>query len=206
MAGRIMVATARGSSALGFVALTGYVATIVLANLFLGHVGLCPPPGDFGPCVLPVGFGLYAPSGVLWVGAALFLRDVVQDAMGRRWALAGIVVGAVLSWLVAAPTLALASGAAFLLSESADFLVYTPLRERHLLWQGVLASGVVGSLVDSAVFLWLAFGSLAFLAGQFVGKTEITLSCAALVWLWSVRRQQRRVSTEKSARWGGVAW
>jgi queuosine precursor transporter len=201
-----VTATARGGAPVGFVALTGYVATIVLANVFLGHVGLCPPPGQLGPCVLPVGFGLYAPSGVLWVGAALFLRDVVQDALGRRWAITGILVGAVLSWLVAAPGLALASGVAFLLSEAADFAVYTPLRERHLRWQGVLASGVVGSLVDSVVFLWLAFGSLAFLAGQFVGKTEITLSCAALVWLWSVRRQQQRVSAEKSARWGGVAW
>jgi queuosine precursor transporter len=199
MAGHVMVATARGSSALGFIALTGYVATIVLANVFLGHVGVCPPSGEPGPCVLSVGFGLYAPSGVLWVGAALALRDVVQDALGRRWALAGIVVGAVLSWLVAAPALALASGAAFLLSESADFLVYTPLRERRLHWQGVLASGVVGSLVDSAVFLLLAFGSLTFLAGQFVGKTEITLLCAALVWLWPMRRQQRRVSALREA-------
>jgi queuosine precursor transporter len=178
-----VTATARGG-AVGFVALTGYVATIVLANVFLGHVGLCPPPGEPGPCVLPVGFGLYAPSGVLWVGAALFLRDVVQDALGRRWAITGILVGAVLSWLVAAPGLALASGVAFLLSEAADFLVYTPLRERQLHWQGVLASGVAGSLVDSAVFLWLAFGSLAFLAGQFVGKTEVTLLCAALVWMF----------------------
>jgi uncharacterized PurR-regulated membrane protein YhhQ (DUF165 family) len=201
-----VTAIARGSSALGFVALTGYVATIVLANFFLGHVGLCPPPGEFGPCVLPVGFGLYAPSGVLWVGVALFLRDVVQDELGRRWTVAGILTGALLSYFVESPALALASGAAFLLSESADFLVYTPLRERHLLWQGVLASGVVGSLVDSVVFLWLAFGSLAFLAGQFVGKTEITLLCAALVWLWSVRSAQQRVSAEKSARWGGVAW
>jgi queuosine precursor transporter len=178
----------------GYLALVGYVATIVLANLFIGHVGLCPPSGESGPCVVPVSFGLYAPSGVLWVGAALFLRDVVQDALGRRYAVVGIFAGAVLSWLVAAPGLALASGAAFLLSETADFLVYTPLRERHLRWQGVLASGVVGSLVDSAVFLWLAFGSLAFLAGQFVGKTEITLLCAALVWGNAVRGRRRDLS------------
>jgi queuosine precursor transporter len=187
------------ASALGFVALTGYIGTIVLANVFLGHVGICPSVGEPGPCVLPVGFGLYAPSGVLWVGAALALRDMVQEALGRRWAITGILVGAALSWLVAAPGLALASGVAFLLSEAADFAAYTPLRERHLRWQAVLASGAAGSLVDSAVFLWLAFGSLTFLAGQFVGKTEITLLCAALVWLWPVRRQRRRVSALREA-------
>jgi uncharacterized PurR-regulated membrane protein YhhQ (DUF165 family) len=125
---------------------------------------------------------------VLWVGAALFLRDLVQDELGRRWTVLGIAAGAILSYFVAAPAVAIASAAAFLLSEAADFLVYTPLRERHLRWQAVLASGLVGSLIDSAVFLWIAFGSLAFLAGQFVGKTEITLLCAALVWLSRRRR------------------
>ena len=34
----------------------------------------------------------------------------------------------------------------------------------------VLASSVVGLIADSVLFLWLAFGSLDFLAGQVVGK------------------------------------
>jgi uncharacterized PurR-regulated membrane protein YhhQ (DUF165 family) len=167
-------------------ALTGYIATIVLANWSIGHLGVCPPPGGPAgqPCVVPVGFGLWAPSGVLWVGVALFLRDLVQDTLGRRWTIAGILAGAVLSYVVETPALAIASGVAFLLSETVDFLIYTPLREENLRWQGVLASGVAGSLVDSALFLWLAFGSLNFLAGQFVGKTEVTLLCAGLIWLW----------------------
>ena len=173
---------ARGARVrLGLLALAAYIGTIFAANWFIGHVGTsCAPVG--GPCTIPVGPGLVAPSGVLWVGAALFLRDLVQDELGRRWTVAGILVGAALSYLVEAPAIAVASAVAFLLSEAADFLVYTPLRERHLHWQGVLASGVVGSLVDSAVFLYLAFGSLAFLAGQFAGKTEITILCALLVW------------------------
>jgi uncharacterized PurR-regulated membrane protein YhhQ (DUF165 family) len=166
----------------GFAALAGYIATIFLANFFIERVGTACL-GPQGPCTIPVGLGLSAPSGVLWVGAALFLRDLVQDELGRRWTVLGIAAGAILSYFVAAPAVAIASAAAFLLSEAADFLVYTPLRERDLRWQAVLASGLVGSLVDSAIFLWIAFGSLAFLAGQFVGKTEITLLCAALVWL-----------------------
>lgn len=173
----------RRTSVGGVLALVGYIATIFIANWFIGHVGTaCAPNG--GPCTIPVGFGLAAPSGVLWVGAALFLRDLVQEEMGRRWTVLGILVGAVLSYFVETPALALASGTAFLLSEFADFVVYTPMRTRGLHWQAVLASGVVGSLVDSAVFLWLAFGSLAFLLGQFVGKTEITILCALIVVFW----------------------
>jgi len=48
---------------------------------------------------------------------------------------------------------------------------------------------VVGSLVDSALFLLLAFGSLNFLLGQWVGKTEITILCALLVWVWDGRKR-----------------
>jgi len=42
--------------------------------------------------------------------------------------------------------------------------VYTILRERRLAL-AVLASGLVGAIVDSAVFLLLAFGNLAYLEG-----------------------------------------
>lgn len=169
----------------GVLALVGYIGTIFAANWFIGHVGtFCVPDG---PCTIPVWPGLAAPSGVLWVGAALFLRDLVQEELGRRWTLAGILAGALLSTLVATPALALASGTAFLFGEGADMLVYTPLRARGRLWQAVLASGIAGALVDSAIFLWLAFGSLTFLAGQFVGKTEITLLCTALVYVWRNR-------------------
>jgi queuosine precursor transporter len=168
----------------GWLALAGYIATILGANWAIGHLGTCYPEG---PCTIPVGFGLAAPSGVLFVGLALFLRDLVQDHLGRRWTIVGIVAGAILSYLIEQPFLALASGAAFLLSEGADFLVYTPLREAGRPAAAVFASGLVGSLIDSAVFLWLAFGSLEFLAGQFIGKTEITVLCTLIVFLWRRR-------------------
>lgn len=168
---------------MGYVVLIAYVATIFAANWFIGHVGTCVPDG---PCLVPVGFGLEAPSGVLWIGAALFLRDGVQQTLGRRWAIGGIVAGALLSALLS-PALALASGAAFLLGEASDMAVYTPLRQRGRVVAAILASGTVGSVVDSALFLWLAFGSLDFLAGQVAGKWEMTLLAAVGVWVWSRR-------------------
>ena len=166
--------------------LATYIATIFAANWMIGNVGTCYPGG---PCVIPVGFGLLAPSGVLMVGAALFLRDHLQEAAGRRWVFGAILAGAALSALLS-PALALASGAAFLVSELADYAVYSPLRERSKPL-AMLASGVVGGAVDSALFLWLAFGSLDFFTGQFVGKAGMALLGAAALVAWRGWRDLR---------------
>ena len=58
--------------------------------------------------------------------------------------------------------------------------VYTPLRERRLAL-AVLASGLVGAIVDSAVFLLLAFGNLAYLEGLIVGKLWASLAVFGLL-------------------------
>lgn len=167
-----------------FLVLLAYASTPVLANYAIGHIGI---PTD-GPHVLPVWPGLYAPSGVYVAGLALALRDLAQQVVGRRAAWA-ILAGAAVSYLVASPALALASGAAFLVSELADFAVYTPLRERGRAALAVLGSGLVGAAIDSALFLWLAFGSLDFLVGQIIGKAWVTAGAALLVWAWRGRGQ-----------------
>lgn len=153
-----------------------FAATIPLANWMIGNVGTCT--GQI--CTIPVGFGLVAPSGVLAVGAALVLRDIVHEVHGAWGAAFAVVVGAFLSGLFAPAPLAFASFAAFLLAELADLGVYAPLRERRL-WLAVLASGIAGAVIDSAVFLWLAFGSLDFLAGQVVGKTWMSLLAVSVL-------------------------
>jgi hypothetical protein len=53
-----------------------------------------------------------------------------------------------------------------------------------------VASSVVGLVVDSLVFLWLAFGSLEFLGGQIVGKAWMVLLSIPVV-AWVRRRDQR---------------
>jgi uncharacterized PurR-regulated membrane protein YhhQ (DUF165 family) len=165
----------------GWWAFAGYLASIPLANWMILHIGTaCVPHG--GPCLVPVAPGLMAPSGVLTVGAALVLRDVVQRCLGLRWGLAAIGLGTALSVAVAPAALVVASGAAFSLSELADFAVYTPLQRRRLV-TAVIASSVAGLVIDSVVFLWLAFGSLAFLPGQIVGKLWAVLFAVPLVRL-----------------------
>jgi queuosine precursor transporter len=169
-----------------YLALIAYLLTIPAANWMIGNVGsICIPDG---PCLIPVGFGLEAPSGVLLIGAALVLRDAVQQLLGVRWALAAIATGVIVSTLVAPPALVVASAAAFGIAELLDLGVYTPLRWRNLSL-AVLASGVVGAAADSAIFLWLAFGSLDFIAGQVVGKLWMTVLAAGVLALIHQRRR-----------------
>lgn len=155
-----------------------YLLTIVAANLAIVYIGF-----------VPVGFGLMAPAGVYFAGLAFSLRDGVQEQLGRRWAIATILAGASLSALLS-PSLALASGLAFLTSELADFAVYTPLRERGRTLTAVAASNTAGLLLDSVLFLSLAFGSLTFLAGQVVGK--LTMTALAVLLLAARRRSVYR--------------
>jgi len=162
----------------GYLALAGFMLTVPAANWLIGNVGtVCIPDG---PCLIPVFPGLMAPSGVLMIGLALVLRDYVQEKLGLRSALTAIGLGACMSWLVAPPSLVIASVAAFAIAELADLAVYTPLRKRGL-WIAVLASGLVGSVIDSALFLQLAFGSIDHIAGNVVGKMWMSLAALPIL-------------------------
>ncbi|MDO9501512.1 VUT family protein [Falsiroseomonas sp.] len=172
----------------GFLFLAGFALCIPAANWLIGNVGTyCVPQG---PCLIPVAPGIMAPSGVLMIGLALVLRDLVQRRLGVRWGFGAILAGTALSALVAPPSLVLASAVAFLLSETADMAVYTPLQRRGLV-RAVLASSLVGLVIDSAIFLWLAFGNLDLLPGQVLGKLWMVLAALPLVH-WLRRRDTAR--------------
>jgi len=177
----------------GAVFLVLFCLTIPAANWMIGHVGtVCAPNG---PCLVPVAPGLLAPSGVLMVGAALVLRDLVQRRLGVEFGVGAIIAGAAISAGVAPPALVLASATAFLLSEFADFAVYTPLARRRLV-AAVVASSIAGLMVDSIVFLWLAFGSLDFLVGQIVGKLWMVLF--AVPFVAYLRRRDERLGLQSA--------
>lgn len=139
---------------------------------------------------VPVGFGLTATAGTYAAGLSFGVRDALSETADRWWVVVAIVVGAALSYLVA-PSLALASGVAFLCSESADLCVYEPLRRRRWV-AAVVASNLVGAVVDTVLFLWIAFGWEAVtrqaMTGQLVGKALMILPALALV-AW-VRRSR----------------
>lgn len=172
----------------GLVALVLFGLTIPAANWLIGNAGtVCTPNG---PCLVPVWPGIMAPSGVLMVGLALVLRDIVQRRLGALAGLGAIGVGTLISAMLAPAAIVTASAAAFLLSELADFAIYTPLQRRRFL-TAVFASGVVGLVVDSIVFLQLAFGNLDFLAGQIIGKAWMVLFALPLMIL--LRRRDERL-------------
>ncbi len=171
----------------GFLFLIAFGLCIPAANWLIGNAGTTCVAN--GPCLIPVAPGLMAPSGVLMIGLALVLRDMVQRRLGLEWSAAAIIAGAALSAFIAPPALVIASGVAFLLSELADLAVYTPLQRRRLVL-AVIASSTVGLIVDSAVFLYLAFGSLEFLPGQVIGKAWMVVFAIPFI-AWLRRRDER---------------
>lgn len=182
-----MMASDQWRRAEGIAFLVLFGLTIPTANWLIGHVGtVCVL---HGPCLVPVAPGLMAPSGVTMIGFALVLRDLVQRRLGISIAVGAILAGSAISASLAPPTLVFASATAFLLSELADFAIYTPLARRRLV-AAVVASSLCGLVVDSVVFLWLAFGTLDFLLGQVVGKAWMVLLSIPFV-AWLRRRDDR---------------
>jgi queuosine precursor transporter len=163
----------------GYSFFAAFLLCIPVANWMVGNVGTtCLVDG---PCLVPVLPSVMAPSGVLMIGLALVLRDLVQRRLGIPWVLFAILIGAALSAMVAPGALVVASATAFLLSELADFAIYTPLQRRRLVL-AVFASSMVGLVIDSMVFLELAFGSQDFLLGQVVGKAWMVLIALPVIW------------------------
>ena len=165
----------------GGTALVAYGGSILVANWLIRNAGTEVLPD--GTHLLPVGFGLLAPSGSYAAGVTFVARDVVQRAIGRRAALGAVLAGTILSALVD-PRLALASGSAFFFSEMVDLAVYTPLERRNFAI-AVLLSGVAGSIVDSVIFLGVAGIPLgAALPGLLLAKLWIQLLATPVAaWL-----------------------
>jgi uncharacterized PurR-regulated membrane protein YhhQ (DUF165 family) len=156
---------------LAVLAATAYLTVCVAANLFTTWWGL-----------VPIGFGLTATAGTYAAGAALLIRDVVQDTAGKRWVFVLIVAGALISVLFGSGRIAVASGVAFLLGESLDLAVYTPLR-KHGWARAVTVSQIVGAVVDTLLFLWLAGFPVTGpgVTGQLVGKGYALVIVAAVL-------------------------
>jgi uncharacterized PurR-regulated membrane protein YhhQ (DUF165 family) len=165
-----------------------YLALAILANWLASKYTVHVPLTD-----------LLAPAGVFAIGAVLVLRDWLQQLSGLWWTMGLVYAAALISWAVAEAAgwttlqkVAIGSVVAFTISETIEAVVFTPLRNRSLTL-GVLASGIVGTAIDSWLFLTIAFGSLAFFRGQFVAKTEMVLIGAALT---ATRRAVLPVATQ----------
>lgn len=118
-----------------------YLLAIVAINFGFEH---------YAPITLPTG-DMWPPMS-LAVGIIFVLRDYAQREIGQHRVAVLMLVGATLSYYLASPALAAASLAAYVISETTDWAIYTysPLTFR----QRVVVSSVVSSPVDSAIFLY----------------------------------------------------
>jgi uncharacterized PurR-regulated membrane protein YhhQ (DUF165 family) len=144
-----------------------YVISIFLANLAVSYFGIIKL------------FGLTFPAGALFIGLCFTFRDLVQNEFGHKvwWFMLASMVVSVLSGVVLSHLpipiwkVALASGVAFLVSESIDWLVYT-ITKLNLEYR-VVVSNIFSGLADSALFVGIAFGAWGWLPpvyGQFIVK------------------------------------
>ena len=98
--------------------------------------------------------------------------------------LAAMAVGVAISYLMAGPQIAIASAAAFLISELADWAVYS--FTKRPLSQRILFSSVLGTPIDTVVFLTMigffsVTGAVVMTASKLLG--------ALIVWLLIRRRE-----------------
>lgn len=151
---------------------TLYIGLIVAVNYGFTVVPLVDLPGGekWPPMSLVVGFIFVA-------------RDFAQREIGHRVIIAMLLAGA-LSYFMASPFVAFASLAAFLVSELADWAVYSFTGRSFS--QRVLLSSAVGTPLDSAIFLAL-IGHLSI-----TGVIAMTFSkmLGALVVWWMIRRKE----------------
>jgi uncharacterized PurR-regulated membrane protein YhhQ (DUF165 family) len=149
-----------------------YVALIVAVN--------------YGFSVVPL---VKLPDGTMWppmslvVGFIFVVRDFAQREIGHK-VLGAMLIGAALSYVMADPYVAVASAAAFLVSELADWLVYS-LTKRPLS-QRIIYSSLLSAPLDSAVFL---FGIQHFSIAGVVTMTASKLVGAFIVW-WMIRKRE----------------
>ena len=161
-----------------------FLALIVAANWLTVSYGL-----------VPVGLGMVATAGTWAAGLVLLTRDWVQELSGKTVVVALIAVGAAGSAELAGPQLAVASGVAFAVSELADLAVYTPLRRKGWV-RAAFASNVVGSAVDTVLFLALAgFPVWQAMPGQMFAKTAVTAVFVGLAWVVGRAVLRHRIRT-----------
>ena len=145
-----------------------YIVSIVLVNIGFVYIPMIPM------------FGEMFPPMTLVVGLVFILRDFAQREIGHK-VLVAMGIGAMLSYIMADPFVAIASVVAFFISEMVDWAVYT--YTKRPLGQRILLSSAIGTPIDSAVFLSMLgfFSPVGFLL-MVIGK----MVAAVIIW-WRIK-------------------
>ena len=145
-----------------------YIVSIVLVNIGFVYIPMIPMLGEMFPPM------------TLIVGLVFILRDFAQREIGHK-VLVAMGIGAMLSYIMADPFVAIASVVAFFISEMVDWAVYT--YTKRPLGQRILLSSAIGTPIDSAVFLSMLgfFSPVGFLL-MVIGK----MVAAVIIW-WRIK-------------------
>jgi queuosine precursor transporter len=136
----------------------------------------------------PLNVGVFiVPMGTLLIGATFIFRDLVQNQYGRNKTYVFIAIALILSALVSfllgdTLLIVLASALSFAVAETTDTEIYSRLK-LPMAWR-VFYSGLVGGLLDSAIFVIIGLSPLCAgflpweavpfaIAGQVIFKTII---------------------------------
>ena len=134
------------------------------------------------PLVLPGG-DVWSPVALI-VGFVFVVRDFAQRRVGHK-ILFAMLIGIIISWVMASPELAMASAAAFAIGELADWALYTFTKKPFS--QRILISSIFGAPLDSLVFLGMI--GLASLSG--IVLMSLSKIAGALIVFMLVRQRER---------------
>lgn len=166
-----------------------YIGLMPLINWSFAAVPTAPIPDWLGG-------GQFQPLAIV-TGLVLVVRDFAQREL-KHWIWGAMIVGLTLSTLTSWIQVVVASGLAFLISESVDWAVYTfsnrPLSQR------IMLSSCASAPLDQVVFIGLA--SLV-VPGIFAWGTIITGIASKLIGAWVVSQivaaQERRSAAVAAA-------
>lgn len=145
---------------------------------------------------LPDG-GMWSPFSMV-VGLILVVRDFAQREVGH-YIFVPLLIGVAISFAMAPPQIALASAAAFFVSEAVDWAMFTftkkPLSTR------VLLSSLAGAPVDSIIYLTGANMAFPGLFSWWTLGTMIVskLAGAYVVYRMLKKREQKRNASDRRA-------
>ena len=149
-----------------------YAVSIVLVNwMFMAVAPWTTPLGDLYLANIVVGF-------------VFVLRDYAQRELGHFVLFATAAAG-VLTWFMVDPAIAAASIAAFVLSETADWAIYS--FTRRPLSQRILISSLFAVPLDTVAFQYLAnYLTLAAFT------TEVASKAVGVMIVWFLLRSRDR--------------
>lgn len=121
--------------------------------------------------------------GALTYPLAFLINDLTNRAYGperaRKVVYIGFALAVIMSIYLATPRIAMASGAAFLVSQLLDTQIFHQLRHRAW-WTAPLVGSIIASFVDTVLFFVLAFAGtglplVTLIAGDFAVKVVLAL-------------------------------